>query len=53
MIGREFVQEDDRRSPPGLFEIQTHIVASHGVGHLAISSHGPGANIVLDGSRLQ
>ncbi len=34
VVGREFVQEDDRRSAARLFEIETDIVLGHGVGHL-------------------
>jgi hypothetical protein len=38
VVGREFVQEDDRRSLTGLFEVEADIVAGDGVGHFENSS---------------
>jgi hypothetical protein len=53
VVGREFVQEDDRRSVAGFLEIQPDIVVSDGVGQLiflplvscfdAVSSREPAA----------
>jgi hypothetical protein len=36
VVGREFVQEDDRRSGSCFLEIETDMVAGDGVGHLKI-----------------
>ncbi len=34
VVGREFMQEDDRRSQARLFEMQTDMILGHGIGHL-------------------
>jgi hypothetical protein len=34
VVGREFVQEDDRRSLTDFFEIKTNVIARCGVWHL-------------------
>ncbi len=33
VVGRKLVQEDDRRSAPGLFEIEADIILGDGIGH--------------------
>ena len=33
VVGRELVQEDDRGSAPGLFEIEADIILGDGIGH--------------------
>src|SRR5882724_3161775 len=40
VVGREFVQEDDRRSLACLLEIKADIVARYGVGHFDVPSSG-------------
>ncbi len=34
VVGREFVQEDDRRSLARLLEIEADVIAGYGIGHL-------------------
>ncbi len=34
VVGRELVQEDDRRSAAGLFEVEADMIAGDGIGHL-------------------
>jgi hypothetical protein len=41
MVGRKFVQEDDRRSLACLLEIETDIVAGDGIGHFDFPFLGP------------
>ena len=36
VVGRELVQEDDRRSAARLFEIETDIILGDGIGHFGI-----------------
>jgi hypothetical protein len=51
VVGRELVQEDDRRSTAGLFEIEADIILRDGIGHfgflfssrnskIAVNAHG-------------
>jgi hypothetical protein len=60
VVGRELVQENDRRPATGLFEIETNMVARYGMGQWlflfvflldAFSSGGPAASKIAVNAR--
>jgi hypothetical protein len=48
VVGRELVQEDDRCSAAGLFEIEADFVVGDGIGHLLFLLRGPVSKIAVN-----